>query len=152
MLMGPVFRAELLRTGRRGRYYVLRLVYGMILLTLFWSGYQAKFAGSRTASIAAVAQFAETTFLTFAIVQLVTVLVIVPPLFGGTIADEKQRKTTARDRAKMSAFHGNAARGRPRVMAVSFWIAPSSLPFCGSAPPVGTSARGRSETAVDHQR
>jgi ABC-type transport system involved in multi-copper enzyme maturation permease subunit len=93
MLMGPVFRAELLRTGRRGRYYVLRLVYGMILLTLSWSGYQAKFAGSRTASIAAVAQFAETTFLTFAIVQLVTVLVIVPPLFGGTIADEKQRKT-----------------------------------------------------------
>ena len=31
--------------------------------------------------------------LTFAIVQLVTALVLIPPFFGGTIADEKQRKT-----------------------------------------------------------
>jgi ABC-type transport system involved in multi-copper enzyme maturation permease subunit len=93
MLMGPIFRAELLRTARRGRYYTLRLVYGLILLSLFWSGYQATFANSRMASIAAVAEFAEATFLTFAIVQLVTLLVLIPPLFGGTIADEKQRKT-----------------------------------------------------------
>ena len=45
MLMGPVFRAELLRTARRGRYYVLRLVYAAILLALFWSGYQADVRG-----------------------------------------------------------------------------------------------------------
>jgi ABC-type transport system involved in multi-copper enzyme maturation permease subunit len=93
MLMGPIFRAELLRTARRGRYYALRFVYGLMLLALFWSGYQATFANSRMASIAAVAEFAEATFLTFAIVQLVTLLVLIPPLFGGTIADEKQRKT-----------------------------------------------------------
>jgi ABC-type transport system involved in multi-copper enzyme maturation permease subunit len=93
MLMGPVFRAELLRTARRGRYYILRLVYGAILLLLVWSGYAETFGGKATASIAAVASFAEDTFLAFAITQLVTVLVLVPPLFGGTIADEKQRKT-----------------------------------------------------------
>jgi ABC-2 family transporter protein len=93
MLMGPVFRAELLRTARRGRYYILRVVYGAILLLLFWSGYEGTFAGAQTANIAAVAQFAEKTFFTYAIVQVVTALVLIPPLFGGTIADEKQRKT-----------------------------------------------------------
>ena len=93
MLMGPIFRAELLRTARRRRYYVLRFVYGAILLLLFWSGYEATFAGAQTATIAAVARFAEPTFLTFAIAQFVTVLVMIPALFGGTIADEKQRKT-----------------------------------------------------------
>ena len=92
-LMGPIFRAELLRTARRARSYILRFVYGAILLLLFWSGYEATFAGAQSATIAAVAQFALTTFLIFAIVQLVTALVLIPPLFGGTIADEKQRKT-----------------------------------------------------------
>ena len=47
MLMGPIFRAELLRTARRGRYYILRFVYGTILLLLFWSGYEGTFAGGR---------------------------------------------------------------------------------------------------------
>ena len=93
MLMGPIFRAELLRTARRGRYYVLRFVYGSILLLLFWSGYEGTFRGAQSATITAVAMFALETFLTFAIVQLITVLVLIPPLFGGTIADEKQRKT-----------------------------------------------------------
>ena len=65
----------------------------MILLLLVWSGYQHAFASNRTATIAAVAQFALATFLMFAIVQLLTVLVLVPPLFAGTIADERQRKT-----------------------------------------------------------
>ena len=93
MLMGPIFRAELLRTARRGRYYVLRAGYASVLLLLFWSGYQAAFGGSSVVSIARVAEYAETTFITFAIVQLATVLVMVPPFFGGAIADEKQRKT-----------------------------------------------------------
>jgi ABC-type transport system involved in multi-copper enzyme maturation permease subunit len=93
MLMGPVFRSELLRTARRPRYYTLRLVYGAILLLLVWSGYQQSFGGSRTASIARVAMFAADTFFIFAIVQLVTAFVLIPPLFAGTIADEKQRKT-----------------------------------------------------------
>ncbi len=93
MLMGPIFRAELLRTARRGRYYILRFVYGVILLLLFWSGYEGTFHGARSATIAQVATFALQTFLIFAIVQLLTALVLIPPLFGGAIADEKQRKT-----------------------------------------------------------
>jgi ABC-type transport system involved in multi-copper enzyme maturation permease subunit len=93
MLMGPVFRAELLRTARRGRYYALRAGYASVLLLFFWSGYHAAFRHASIVSIAEVAQFAETTFITFAFVQLTTVLLMVPPFFAGTIADEKQRKT-----------------------------------------------------------
>jgi ABC-type transport system involved in multi-copper enzyme maturation permease subunit len=93
MLLGPIFRTELLRTARRGRYYILRFVYGAILLLFFGSVYAGTFGGAQSATIAAVAMFALETFFTFVIVQLVTVLVLIPPLFGGTIADEKQRKT-----------------------------------------------------------
>jgi ABC-type transport system involved in multi-copper enzyme maturation permease subunit len=93
MILGPVFRSELMRTARRGRYYILRFVYGALLLALFWSAYEETFGGARTAKIAAVAQFAEGTFLVFALVQVVTVMVLIPPLFGGAIADEKQKKT-----------------------------------------------------------
>jgi ABC-type transport system involved in multi-copper enzyme maturation permease subunit len=93
MLMGPIFRAELLRTARRGRYYVLRFDYGSVLLLLVWSGYEQAFGSDQTATIAAVANFAFESFIMFAVVQLLTVLVLVPPLFAGTIADEKQRKT-----------------------------------------------------------
>jgi ABC-type transport system involved in multi-copper enzyme maturation permease subunit len=93
MILGPVFRSELTRTARRGRYYVLRFAYGALLLALFWSAYEGTFARASTAKIGAVAQFAERTFFVFAIVQLVTVIVVIPPLFGGAIADEKQSKT-----------------------------------------------------------
>jgi ABC-type transport system involved in multi-copper enzyme maturation permease subunit len=93
MLLGPIFRTELLRTARRGRYYILRFVYGAILLLFFGSVYAGTFGGAQSATIAAVAMFALETFFTFVIVQLVTVLVLIPPLFGGTIADEKQRRT-----------------------------------------------------------
>ena len=93
MLMGPVFRAELLRTARQRRYYVLRLVYGLLLLLLVWTGYERMRWDQPVISLADVAAFAAETFIAFAIVQLITVLLLVPPVFGGAIADEKQRKT-----------------------------------------------------------
>ncbi len=93
MLLGPIFRAELLRTSRRRRYYALRLLYGSMLLVLVWLGYEKRFGGMATASIAEVAAFAGATFVTFAVVQLIAILLLIPALFGGSIADEKQRKT-----------------------------------------------------------
>lgn len=93
MLLGPIFRAELLRTARRKRYYVLRSLYGAVLLLLVWASYMDRFRGAPTTSIAMVASFAEDTFVTFAVVQMVVVVILIPPLFGGAIADERQRKT-----------------------------------------------------------
>ena len=93
MLLGPVFRAELLRTARRKRYYVMRLLYGMLLLFIIWASYQGTIWGRETISIAEAAEFALETFVAFAIIQLITLLLLIPALFGGAIADEKQRKT-----------------------------------------------------------
>jgi ABC-type transport system involved in multi-copper enzyme maturation permease subunit len=96
MLLGPVFRAELIRTARRRHYYWLRVVYGFTLLLLLWSNYQsllelAVVRGGRPL-IKDFADFALRTFVAFMGVQLATVLILVPALFGGVIADEKQRK------------------------------------------------------------
>ncbi len=93
MLLGPVFRSELLRTARRRRYYTLRVLYGLLLLSVVWLGYELAFAGKPTATIDEAAEFAEGTFIRFAVVQLVAILLMIPALFGGAIADEKQRKT-----------------------------------------------------------
>jgi ABC-type transport system involved in multi-copper enzyme maturation permease subunit len=93
MLLGPVFRAELLRTARRRRYYALRVVYGLLILFIIWAGYEGAIRGKTTITIDEAAEFAEGTFEAFATVQLIAILVMIPALFGGAIADEKQRKT-----------------------------------------------------------
>ena len=93
MLMGPVFRAKMLRTSRQKRYYFLRVVYGLLLLAIVSIGYERLrhfHAIVRTRDLSALA--AE-TFVGLAIVRLTTVLLLVPPIFGGAVADEKQRKT-----------------------------------------------------------
>jgi hypothetical protein len=72
MLLGPVFRAEWPRTARRRRRYLLRSVYGAALLLLVRGGYRGTFRGAPRGTIAAVARFAEETFITFADVQLAT--------------------------------------------------------------------------------
>jgi ABC-type transport system involved in multi-copper enzyme maturation permease subunit len=146
MLLGPVFRAELLRTARRARYYVLRLLYGGLLLLVVWAIYDDRFHGRSTISIRQVAEYAGATFYTFAIVQLVTVLVLVPALFAGTITDEKQRKTlhylmasrlTSReivlDKVLARAAHLAVflAIGLPVIMILGFFggIAPEDVAF-----------------------
>ena len=99
MLPGPVFNIELLTTARRGRYYVARGVYGLILLFLVWQSYNAflTYPGSWSqgteVSPRQVAAFAEWTFASLAVAQGIAVLVLTPVLFAGVIADEKQRQT-----------------------------------------------------------
>jgi len=102
MILGPVFRAELVRTARRTRYYFMRMFYGLALLLLIWSRYghllamQQPFRGTnqmRQLLLSELAVFAIQTFLLFLTVQLLTLLVLIPALFGGVITDEKERKT-----------------------------------------------------------
>jgi ABC-type transport system involved in multi-copper enzyme maturation permease subunit len=93
MLLGPVFRAELLRMARRRRSYVMRSLYGMLLLFVIWASYQGAIGGKETITIDEGAEFALNTFFAFAITQLIAIMVMIPALFGGAIADEKQRKT-----------------------------------------------------------
>ncbi len=93
MILGPIFRAELLRTARRRRYYLLRTLQGLLLLFVIGTSYMELNPGQQTQTIDEAATFARHTFETFAIFQIIAILLIIPALFGGSIADEKQRKT-----------------------------------------------------------
>jgi ABC-type transport system involved in multi-copper enzyme maturation permease subunit len=93
MLLGPIFRAELLRTSRRRLFYVMRFLYGMLLLFIIWVSYEGTNSWQETITIDEAAEFALNTFIAFAVIQLITLLLLIPALFGGAIADEKQRKT-----------------------------------------------------------
>jgi ABC-type transport system involved in multi-copper enzyme maturation permease subunit len=97
MILGPVFRAELIRTARRKRYYVLRVLYGLVLLLLLSQRYSQIFEyellQQRRIMLAAMAAFGLRSFIAFTIVQIAAILVLVPPLVAGVIADEKQRNT-----------------------------------------------------------
>ena len=97
MPLGPVFNAELLTTARRPRYYVIRFLYGLIILFQIYLSYEssARWYGNGQGEllIGQMAQFGQQIFITFAIVQAVVVVLLTPALVGGAIADERQRKT-----------------------------------------------------------
>jgi len=95
-LFGPVLFYDMLRTGRRSRYVFFRTLYLVgLLLLLTWVyfswGFSYRYAGRVPATM--MAQFAESFFQAFMIVQLVLVLVLTPAYVAGAIADEKDRKT-----------------------------------------------------------
>ncbi|HWE37241.1 MAG TPA: ABC transporter permease [Isosphaeraceae bacterium] len=97
MLPGPVFNVELLTSARRLRYYVVRVLYGTLLLLILYQNYQALDRwgrGNRGAySSNELTGFAMETFSTFAVAQSIAVLALTPALVAGVIAVEKQRKT-----------------------------------------------------------
>ncbi len=97
MPLGPVFNAELLTTARRARYYVVRFLYGLVILLQVYLSYQAntwRFRdGSSQLSIRDMADFGANIFIWFGILQAVMVVLLTPALVGGAIADERQRKT-----------------------------------------------------------
>ena len=96
MLLGPVFNAELLTTARRARYYVIRLLYGLIILFQVYLSYQGnlwRYAPGQQLPINELAEFGRQIFDAFSVLQLVVVVLLTPALVGGTIADERQRKT-----------------------------------------------------------
>jgi ABC-type Na+ efflux pump permease subunit len=98
MLPGPVFNVELITTSRRARYFVARLVYGLILLMLVWINFVDSPTVGRSAlsgemTIREMARFADGVFSTLVLVQCFMILALTPTLVAGVIVDEKQRKT-----------------------------------------------------------
>lgn len=95
MLIGPVFHAELVRAARRRAAYVVRSCYALILLFMIWTHYAplAEIDRFRGVYLQDLAGFALATFVSFMAVQIVALLVLIPALCGGVVADEKQRKT-----------------------------------------------------------
>src|SRR4051812_2828921 len=94
MLPGPVFVFELLTTSRRGRFYLARAFYALVLLMILWSVFTSwTQANDGELTNNQVRWFAISVFFSIAIGQEVLVLVLTPALVAGVIADEKQRKT-----------------------------------------------------------
>jgi ABC-type transport system involved in multi-copper enzyme maturation permease subunit len=102
--LGPVMRYELITTSRRRRYYLLRVIYGLVLLTQLWGLFRRwevtheqwarPFPSwARPSSLEEVQAFAEDAFIQFAGVQGLALLVLIPSLVAGIIPDEFQRKT-----------------------------------------------------------
>jgi len=92
--LGPVVRYELITTARRGRFYLVRVVYGLLLLFQLWFLFQTwemNHPGGGT--MPQIHEFAEDAFIQFAGAQGLALLCLIPALVAGVIADEHQRKT-----------------------------------------------------------
>jgi ABC-type transport system involved in multi-copper enzyme maturation permease subunit len=102
-LAGPLLFYDLLRTARRGRYVLLRCIYGSLLLaTLIWL-YLSWFAARNLDLLSLFASaevenkrlsnFASSFFSIFMGVQFAAVLLLTPAYAAGAIAEEKERRT-----------------------------------------------------------
>jgi ABC-type transport system involved in multi-copper enzyme maturation permease subunit len=90
-LFGPVLFYDMIRSARRGRYFLLRMLYaGFLVFILFtvWLSIRAYNNDLRQVSFLAL-QFFEA----FMMVQLVLVTLLTPAFVAGSIAEEKDRKT-----------------------------------------------------------
>jgi ABC-type transport system involved in multi-copper enzyme maturation permease subunit len=93
---GPLFALEMVTSVRRARYFLVRVLYAAILLLALFFVHQVFDLESHYSSvsqIAAVAQFAWRFFSTFAVLQLLAVVVFGPAMAAGTIASERERRT-----------------------------------------------------------
>jgi len=98
MIAGPVFRLELLTIGRRSRYFITRVVYGLGLLTALWLCYMEAFPAyqrdqGRTFQLADYPRLAQSFFAAFAGIQLGLILLVTPAMTAGTVAIEHERRT-----------------------------------------------------------
>ena len=95
MLAGPVAHFELVRIARRRRTFVLRFVFGLILLGGIGAQYAdfARLDILGTLSFREMAEFGQTVFLWLTLGQAILVLGLTPALMADAIASERQSKT-----------------------------------------------------------
>lgn len=89
-LFGPVYTKEMLELARRPRTFVLRTLYGLIILylmSLVWSGYEHR-TGLRI-----MAKLAQELFIWISNIQYLTVYVLTPFLVCGLIVEERSAGT-----------------------------------------------------------
>src|SRR5947209_85816 len=88
-IFGPVFFYDLVRLTRRGRYFLIRVVYALALLLLIWfiwANETASRGGTLTPS--QMAEFANAFFLLFVSVQFGMIVLLTPAYTAGAIAEE----------------------------------------------------------------
>jgi ABC-type transport system involved in multi-copper enzyme maturation permease subunit len=92
-LFGPVLFYDMIRSARRGRYFLVRCGYaGLLLFFLFsvWLNTRDRHRGNDRQQ---AADLAAIYFETFMAVQLCAVALLTPAYVAGAIAEEKDRKT-----------------------------------------------------------
>jgi ABC-type transport system involved in multi-copper enzyme maturation permease subunit len=103
LLFGPVLFYDMVRTARRSRYMIIRLVYGGFLLfilcylyLILWVSTQFNVNPNQMnegLQRREMAMLSESFFGFFMILQLAIVILLAPAYVAGAIADEKDRKT-----------------------------------------------------------
>jgi ABC-type transport system involved in multi-copper enzyme maturation permease subunit len=95
-LFGPVLFYDMVRTARRSRYVIMRLLYSLLLLgiliVMFMQAERRHF-NERDRQQRDAAVMAQEFFSYFMIVQLAMVVLLTPAYVAGAIAEEKDRKT-----------------------------------------------------------
>lgn len=96
-LVGPVLFYDLVRLGRRSRYFLIRAVYLLVLLAFLYFTQQRAYYQLATMGPQSVtrilAEFGEFFFFCYTVIQFLTVLLVTPALVAGCIAEEKERRT-----------------------------------------------------------
>ena len=91
MLLGPIFSLELVTSARRTRYFLTRAIYAVVLLLGLWVTYAIQ--RPDFSSLQGIANLAHEFFAVFAVMQMLAVLLLAPPMIAGTIAQERERRT-----------------------------------------------------------
>ncbi len=101
MLLGPLFRFELMRLARRGTHLPLRVVLAVLLFVGLIASYlqlfpgadvfALLFGGADAAEPSRLDRFGETFLFAFLLIQQVAVLLLTPVYAGGAIAEEKEK-------------------------------------------------------------
>jgi ABC-type transport system involved in multi-copper enzyme maturation permease subunit len=95
MVLGPIFRVEMVGAARRRRYFFLRVVFAALILCVLWMCVASAYSyrTQRELSISEQAMIATTFFVSFMWVQMIGILAVAPAMAVGTIATERERRT-----------------------------------------------------------
>jgi ABC-type transport system involved in multi-copper enzyme maturation permease subunit len=103
MHMGPIFRHELIRIARRRSHYAMRALLGLALLYVVWTfdpsgpaflrSVPMRTGGGGTLPLQNATRLADLVFLDLAWIQGLAILLLVPGLTAGSIAEEDQSGT-----------------------------------------------------------
>jgi ABC-type transport system involved in multi-copper enzyme maturation permease subunit len=93
-LFGPVLFYDLVRSARRLRFVVIRTLYALLIaFILVWLFYLQVIERGWQQPYQKMADFANTFFYVFLVVQFITVVLLTPAYTAGAISEEKERKT-----------------------------------------------------------
>jgi ABC-type transport system involved in multi-copper enzyme maturation permease subunit len=92
-MFGPLFGKELLEMARRRRYFVVRVLIGVVLLAGWWAALQGKTPTVEFKNLASLSSIGEGLFRAWATWSLWGVVILTPMLVCGVIAAEKDGRT-----------------------------------------------------------